>query len=50
MRNRLKLWADRVLLGDHHDTLASEKAIAAEEPQPMSPAEIIRAFREAQDA
>lgn len=49
MINRLKLWADRVFLGDHDEALASEKAIAAETPKPMPPAEIVEAFRAVED-
>jgi hypothetical protein len=49
MRNLPKLWADRVFLGDHDESLAPEKAIAAEEPLPMSPAEIIKAFRDVEE-
>lgn len=34
-----------LVTGDHNETLASEKTIAAEEPQPMTPAEIVKAVR-----
>ena len=43
-RSTAAAWSRRKFLGDHHETLAGNKAVEAEEPNPMTPSEMAAAF------